>query len=280
MGGQAAAPAPGEPGSPPGLAIPRAAVVGLGRLPVEAPLVACGIELATSLGRELRRPVQPAALADWHAALGALPAADPGAERAYALDRAHADLEAALRAPSEVLVSLAREEERLERSVGREDRAAEAFVGVAGTVLEEIVPSWRESRERLRAHHRTVVARLEAEARRLAPNLAAVVGARTAARLVAAAGGLAPLARVSASRLQLLGSRRRPSADRGPRYGVIYLADGADAVPGERRAAYLRSVAALAAIAARADTWTHASIAAALVRRRDLRRAELLRRRR
>jgi len=258
--------------------LPPAALDALRDADPAAPIVVCGRDLLPTVAERLARPVRPADPAAWHAALGVLPAPEPTAERAAILARARADLDAALRSPEEVLVSLAREEQRFGRSEGREERAAEAFVAPSGTVLPELERRWRQVRERLTEHHAELDRLLEAEARRSLPNLSALLGPRTAARLAAAAGGFGPLARMSASRLQLLGTRRRPSPERGPRYGAIYLADTVDAVPDGRRAAYARSLAALAAIAARADVLTHRDLASTLVRRRELRRERLLRR--
>ncbi len=241
------------------------------------PVEVLGPALRAAVAARLRvqpLPLEPRA---WQQAFAHLPPFEPRAERDYLLARARADLAEAFRSPEEVLVSLAREEERFERSVGREARAGEAFVAVPGTPLDDYARAWAEVRSRLSEHHRDLRDRLEGEARRSVPNLAAVVGPRVAARLVAAAGGIAPLARMSASRLQLLGSRRRPSPERGPRYGAVYLAEGMDEVPPDRRAAYARSVAALAAIAVRADAVTHADLAAELVRRRRARIARLRR---
>lgn len=277
-GARAATEASAGPARAPDL--PPGALEALRGVAPSAPIVVCGRVLHDVVASRLSRSVRRAGPADWHRALDALPAREPSAEREELLRHARAELDSALRSPGEVLVSLAREEERVARGVGREARAAEAFVAVPGTALAEHARAWSRVRELLAEHHRELADRLEAEARRTVPNLSAVVGARTAARLVAAAGGVAPLSRMSASRLQLLGSRRRPSAERGPRYGVLYLAEGADSVPPDRRAAYVRSVAALAAIAARADALTHGDLAGELVRRREARRAELGRRRR
>jgi len=262
-----------------GRAPPAELLRALERVDPASPIVVCGAPLLQRLQAELHRPLRRATPEEWHTALAALPAPELKAERQQVLDRARADLEAALRSPEEILVSLAREEERLERSLGREERASETFIAVEGTVLAEYARAWAAARSALREHHEGLLRRLEAATRRAVPNLSAIVGARTAARLVAAGGGVAPLARMSASRLQLLGSRRRPSAERGPRYGAIYRADGLDDVPPERRAAFARSLAALAAIAVRADALTHADLAPRLVRRRDLRREQLRRRR-
>ena len=260
--------------------LPAELVTALSRLPTAVSLQVGGAELRQAVSSKLGRPLPAADTAAWRTVLEKVPAPDPLVERREILARAHAELETALRSPEEVLVSLAREEERTERAVGREERAAEAFVAVPGTVLAEHAAAWARTRELLTAHHRDLVGRLEAEARRTVPNLASVVGPRTAARLVAAAGGVAPLARMSSSRLQLLGSRRRPSADRGPRYGALYRAEGMEGVPPDRRAAYARSLAGLAAIAARADALTHRDVAAGLVRRRTARLDQLRRRRR
>jgi snoRNA binding domain, fibrillarin len=261
-------------------ALPSALIDELRRLGPAEPILAGGPALADSLATRLGRPVARADRSSWHEALRKVPPADPASERARFLERARADLDSELRSPAEVLISLAREEERLERSVGREQRAAEAFVAVPGTVLAEHARSWSRGREAIAAQHRELVGRLEVEARRTVPNLSAVVGPRTAARLVAAAGGVLPLARISASRLQLLGSRRRPNPEHGPRFGAIYLADGLDTVPQDRRGAFARSLAALAAVAARADALTRADVAARLLRRRELRLQQLRRGRR
>lgn len=272
---------PFDAGAPSGThELPAALLRALDGVDPAVPIVVCGPGLHAEVASQLSRPVQRADASSWHAALRAVPLPEPVAEREDLLARARAELQRSLRSPEEVLVTLAREEERLERAVGREERAAEAFVAVPGTVLAEHARAWGRTRGLFVEHHRELVRRLETESRRTLPNLSAVVGARTAARLAAAAGGVAPLARMSSSRLQLLGSRRRPSAERGPRYGAIYLADGADEVPPDRRAAFARSLASLAAIAVRADVLTHGDIASGLVRRRDARRDQLRRRRR
>ena len=166
----------------------------------------------------------------------------------------------------------------MDRAVGRELRAAESFLAPEGSSLLEYERSWATLRANFERHHESLVARTRDQARRVVPNLSAVVGERIAARLVAAAGGVSELARMRAPRLQLLGSRRRPSPERGPRYGLLYGADRMADLPPDRRGAYARSLAALAAIAARADATTRADLTRTLVPRRD-RRIEQLRRR-
>ena len=247
-------------------------------LPEDAPLGAFPPSLARALATLLRRPVSEPTLDQVrHARRELSGIADSAFERRFFLALGHIRLERALRAPEEVLVTLAREEERVERALGRESRAAESFVPVPGSPLEHHLDAWGRARSALGDLEEDLRATLEAEARRLVPNLSAVVGPRTAARLVAAAGGVASLARMPAPRLQLLGSRRRPSPERGPRFGVLYRADRLAEVPIGRRGAYARSLAALASIAVRADASTHRDISAPLVARRD-RRIETLRR--
>jgi len=233
-------------------------------------------QAALSVG--VGRPVALATVAEFRAAREELDRHLAPEDRPFYLSVAEKSLERALAAPEEVLISLAREEERLERALGREARAADAFVPVPGTVLAEYRPAWDEARAALARHHAGLVDLLERSARDVVPNLAEVVGERVAARLIAAAGSVAALSRMNASRIQLLGSRRRPSPERGPRYGVLYRGVRMNDLPIARRGAYARSLASIAAVAIRADATTHAAVAPTLVARRD-RRVEALRRR-
>jgi hypothetical protein len=248
-------------------------------LPGEAEIAAGSAALVEAIGRRTHRAVRATFPLELRSARRAFPPWDPRTERAYLLEIAHVELERALRSPEEVLVTLAREEERVERVVGREERAAESMLTPAGTPLVEYAAKAKELRAGLAQHHAELLRRVEEAAAELVPNLSLVVGPRTAARLVAVAGGVAPLARVSGARIQLLGSRRRPSPTRGPRFGVLYRAERMEDVPPARRAAYARSLAALAAIAVRADATTRRLLGNELRSRRDRRVAELARRR-
>lgn len=221
----------------------------------------------------------PPSLATVRAVRESAPSPAPAEERAFALALARLSLEEALRSPEEMLISLAREEERVERAIRREGGAAEQFLVAPDSPVSEYLGEWASFRERFAEHHAHLVERLERAAEEVAPNLSAVVGPRVAARLIAYASGLPALARMPSSRLQLLGSRRRPSPTRGPRFGLLFRAARMADVPADRQGAYARSLAALAAIAARADATTHARIATPLAARRD-RRIERLRRRR
>ncbi|MGA8275347.1 MAG: hypothetical protein WB852_03510 [Thermoplasmata archaeon] len=258
--------------------LPPGLIERLVRVPTTQRVVAGDAALARTLTVRSGRPVPRADLDELRAARAVIWRAPPREERPFALALARLTLERALRSPEEVLISLAREEERLERALGREERAAAAFLPVAGTPLAEYRIAWEAARATLRMHHAGLEQMLEQSARNLVPNLSAVIGEKVAARLVAAAGGLPPLGRMSAARLQLLGTRRRPSPERGPRFGIIYRAVRMDEIPVDRRGAYARSLAALGVIAARADATTGRSLASVLVGRRD-RRVEALRRR-
>jgi RNA processing factor Prp31 len=199
-------------------------------------------------------------------------------ERQFLLLLARDRVQETLSSDEEALIALAREEERVERSVNRELGAAEQFLAAATGPLAEYAQDWATERASLSAHHDRLFERLEGLAQRTVPNLTRLVGARVAARLVALAGSRTALARVSASRLQLLGSRRRPGGGRGPRFGVVYRAARMGDVPRDRQGRYARSLAALASIAARADAISHRDLGELLVLRRD-RRIDRLRRR-
>ena len=259
--------------------LPTRLLSALESIPAGTSLAASPPRLARAVAECVGRPVASPTLEELRRARASVPLAEAALERRFFLALGHLRLERALRAPEEVLITLAREEERVERSVGREARAADSFVSVPDSPLDLHLVAWERARGALGDLEDGLRRTVEKEAKTLVPNLSALVGPRIAARLVAAAGGVAPLARMPASRIQLLGSRRRPSPDRGPRFGILYRADRLADVPIGRRGAYARSLAALAAIAVRVDAHGRRDISAELVARRD-RRVETLRRRR
>ena len=197
--------------------------------------------------------------------------------RTFTLALAHRRIELALASDDETLIALAREEERVERAVGREESALAQFLVPEEGPLTEHRRGWELHRAAVERHHAELLDRLGAVARRVVPNLSALLGETVAARLVATAGDRATLGRMSASRLQLLGARRRPGGGRGPRFGVIYRAARMSDVPLDRRGRYARSLAALAVIAARADSLTKADLSNVLIPRRDRRVLQLRR---
>lgn len=196
-------------------------------------------------------------------------------ERQLLLAVARRRLERAMRAPEATLSALAREEERVQRVIRRETNAAESWVSEGAPVLSEYARNSLRMREQLTQHLRGLEAALEVQARNVAPNLSAVVGPVVASRLISAAGGLETLSRMDASRLQLLGARRRFGPGRSPRFGILYHGEGMAQVPARWAGAYARSLAALAVIAARADATSGRMIASSLIQRRDRRIAQL-----
>lgn len=195
--------------------------------------------------------------------------------RSLLLAYARARLAEGFRSPEASLSALAREEERVRRVLRRETNAAESWVSEGAPVLGEYARLSARTRAQLETHLGELGTAVEREVRRLAPNLSAVVGPVVAARLVTQAGGLRRLASLDSSRIQLLGARRRFGPGRSPRFGVLYEAEGMDQVPPARAGAFARSVAALAAIAARVDATSRRSVATELVRRRSRRIAQL-----
>jgi nucleolar protein 56 len=263
------------PDSAGGSELPAGLLASIRGLPSGVDVRAASERLADSLRDDRDRPAPLATIAELREARTTLPPWDPKAERRELLREARTTLDRALRTPEEILITLAREEERLERAVGREARASEAFLTVPESPLLEYAARWNGVRKSMRAHHAALEETIRSQARSVVPNLAGVVGERTAARLVSAAGSVDALARMRAGRIQLLGTRRRPSPERGPRYGILYRADGMDRVPPARQGAYARSLGALAAIAVRADATTKAVIFPRLAERRDRRISQL-----
>ncbi|MCI4318151.1 MAG: hypothetical protein L3J96_06395, partial [Thermoplasmata archaeon] len=232
---------------------------------------ACLDPALSSALRRIGTPLAEIPLVEERAARESAPPTPAKEERELAILLARRNLDIALRSPEETLISLAREEERVERALRREEGAAEQFLTGVDSPLQGYVEDWGKFRERFAGHHSRLLAELERTAEQFVPNLSSVVGPRVAARLVSHAPGLAALARMSASRLHRLGSRRRPSTSRGPRFGLIYRGARLTDVPADRVGAYARSLAALAVVAARADWSTQKDVSTELVARRDRR---------
>jgi len=102
---------------------------------------------------------------------------------------------------------------------------------------------------------------VEREAPRVAPNLAAIAGPVLAARLIALAGGLEPLAKKPSGTVQVLGAEdalfahlrgRAPS----PKHGVIFTHEYVRGTAADRRGSAARALAGKLAIAARVDHYS------------------------
>jgi nucleolar protein 56 len=119
---------------------------------------------------------------------------------------------------------------------------------------------------------------IETHAPTVAPNLAEMAGPVLAARLVALAGGLEPLAKMPAGTVQLLGAEDALFAHlRGhapsPKHGVIFTHEFVRGTRREDRGSAARAFAAKLALAARADHYAgerrerlHADLAARMER--------------
>ena len=94
----------------------------------------------------------------------------------------------------------------------------------------------------------------------LAPNITHLVGATVGAKLIALAGGLAKLASMPGSRIQVLGAekalfRHLRGRGRPPKHGVIFQFPAVKAAPKWQRGKIARALAAKLAIAARIDAF-------------------------
>ena len=256
--------------------LPRRISLALASGQSDEPVLSTEVSLLRAVARSGRssKPTTTEAVAELQSKL---PRDSAAVEREFLLERARLALERLAASPEEQLVALAREEERTEKALGREVGSANAWLDPEGTHLAEHERRWKAFRTDFSRHHDELRRRVESVAADLAPNLSKLVGARTAARLVAAAGGLGPLSRMTAGRLQLLGARRRPGPH-GPRFGVLYASVATSGVPPHHQGAFARSLASLAVIAARADATTHRQVWTELARRRDRRLQYLVRR--
>lgn len=92
----------------------------------------------------------------------------------------------------------------------------------------------------------------------IAPNLSAIVGASTAAKLMGVAGGLTSLSKMPACNVQLLGSQKKTLAGFAqasilPNTGFIFYSDFVESLPAELRKKAARIIAAKSTLAARVD---------------------------
>jgi nucleolar protein 56 len=116
---------------------------------------------------------------------------------------------------------------------------------------------------------------VEAQMRRVSPNVAEVAGATVGARLMAKAGGLDRLAVMPASTIQILGAekalfRSLRTGARPPKHGILFQHQAVHTAPKWQRGKIARTIANKLAIAARVDYYRGSedpSIKAALDRR-------------
>jgi hypothetical protein len=186
------------------------------------------------------------------------------------------DLRETLASGEEQVMALSRECDRLERLLRREDELTGylRLSSVPGTPIEHYLGGADAATEAMRKRFVLAEKHLSVEVAKLLPNTSKLLGTRTAARLLVSYPSIPLLSRISASRIQLVGARRR-SVGHGPRYGLIYLAEGMDRVPPSRRGALARTLASLATVALRADLMTHSDVSVSLTRKKEERITEL-----
>lgn len=96
----------------------------------------------------------------------------------------------------------------------------------------------------------------------IAPNVSALAGAPLGAKLIALSGGIENLARMPASRIQILGAKKaRFLAAKPPKHGIIFQHPSIKGAAWWQRGKIARSLAAKIAIAARADALSKKQIA-------------------
>ena len=109
---------------------------------------------------------------------------------------------------------------------------------------------------------RQILAFLENRMHYIAPNLAAIVGAGVASRLVAAAGGIQELARMPAGNIQVLGAQKKAlqgmsTAGLGLHRGFIADAELVVGAPPKHKIRVVRMLSTKGALAARVDASRH-----------------------
>jgi nucleolar protein 56 len=165
-----------------------------------------------------------------------------------------------------------------------------ALAGASAVTLGPVDPGLLDARRTLAELYRSIEAAHHAltEAVKTAvptrtPNLNALLGPDLSARLLAQAGGLARLARLPASTIQVLGAERAffEHLRRGtapPRHGHLFLHPAIQSAPRSERGKLARALAGKVAIAARMDL-AGAAVDPRLLRAFDARKTELRNRR-
>lgn len=109
----------------------------------------------------------------------------------------------------------------------------------------------------------------------VAPNLSEVAGPVLTAKLIEKAGGLRKLSMMPSSTIQLLGAekamfRAMKSGSKPPKHGIIFQHPAVHSSPRRLRGKAARTLAAKLAIAARADSFSRASLGSDLKYKLDL----------
>jgi nucleolar protein 56 len=118
-----------------------------------------------------------------------------------------------------------------------------------------------ESIERMSEFRKKIAGTIEFEMRDVAPNLSSLAGELLGARLIAQAGSLESLARMPASKIQVMGASKAlfkhlQYGAKPPKHGLIYQHPLVRGSPLSKRGKIARTMAAKLAIAARVDFYS------------------------
>ncbi|KAJ1718084.1 U4/U6-U5 snRNP complex subunit prp31, partial [Coemansia biformis] len=108
-----------------------------------------------------------------------------------------------------------------------------------------------------KAKHR-IVGFIESRMPLIAPNITAVIGAATAAKLIVEAGGLTALSKIPSCNIQVLGKAQHAatgfsSLTTKKHAGIVFYSDAVRGVPADFRDKMVRKISAKCALAARVD---------------------------
>ncbi|MGZ4853456.1 MAG: NOP5/NOP56 family protein [Halobacteriota archaeon] len=129
------------------------------------------------------------------------------------------------------------------------------------TTYPSLKHEFAESIERLSEQRRKIAGAIELEMRDVAPNLSSLAGELLGARLIARAGGLESLARMPASKIQVMGASKAlfkhlQFGAKPPKHGLIFQHPLVRGSPLGKRGKIARTLAAKLAIAARLDFYS------------------------
>lgn len=146
---------------------------------------------------------------------------------------------------------------------------AESMGGPLGEEETKAIRAFARVNSSLYATRADLESYLEARVPAVAPNLARLLGAPLAARMLKLAGGLERLAKLPAGTIQTLGAekalfRHIVEGGKPPKHGVLLQHPLLHRAPRRERGPLARALAARVAIAARADAFTKGDVAAKL----------------
>lgn len=136
------------------------------------------------------------------------------------------------------------------------------FVDSTGAELsesdEQILKDFAYSAFKLAETKKALEHYVRSAMREIAPNFSSLLEPALASRVLAAAGSLEKLSRMSASSIQLIGAekalfRHLKKKGKAPKYGIIYNSSWVQAVPDEQKGKAARALAAKLMMAARID---------------------------